>query len=59
MQSFIEEGEQKINDIHVRFNKLADTFSKYESAQDELECLDDTDHTSDREGFENQYKNLS
>ena len=55
LQSFIEAGEQKINDIQLRFNKLLDIFSKYESAQDELECLDDADHTSDREDFENQY----
>ena len=44
LQSFIEAGDQKINDIQVRFNILPDIFSKYESAQDELECLDDTSH---------------
>ena len=40
LQSFIEAGDQKINDIQVRFNILPDIFSKYESAPDELECLD-------------------
>jgi len=55
LQSFIEEGEQKLHEIQVRFNKLPDIFIKYESAQDELECSDDTDHTSDWEDFENKY----
>jgi len=55
LQSFIEEGEQRLHEIQVRFNKVPDIFSKYESAQDELECSDDTDHTSDREEFETQY----
>ena len=45
LQNFIEEGDQKINEIQVRFNKLPDIFNKYESAQDELECLDETDYT--------------
>ena len=35
LQSFIEEGEQKLHEIQVRFNKLQDIFTKYESAQDE------------------------
>ena len=55
LQSFIELRDQKINDIQVRFNKLPDIFSKHESAQDELECLDEADHTAYREEFENQY----
>jgi len=54
LQSFIELRDQKINDIQVRFNKLPDIFSKHESAQDELECLDEADHTAYREEFENQ-----
>jgi len=55
IQSFLEAGEQKINDIQVRFNKLQDIFNRYDTAQSELELPDDTDHTSDREDFENQY----
>ena len=58
IQSFIETGEVKINDIQVRFNKLPDIFNRYDTAQSELELSDDTDHTSDREDFENQYYQL-
>jgi len=34
---------------------LPDIFNKYESAHDELECLDDADYTVDMEEFENHY----
>jgi len=53
--NFIEAGDQKINDIQVRCNKLPDIFNRYDIAQSELELSDDTDHTGDRELFENQY----
>jgi len=39
----------------VRFNKFADIFNRYDIAQSDLEISIDTDHTSDRELFENQY----
>jgi hypothetical protein len=39
----------------VRLDKLPSILSKYESAQDELECLDEIDYTLDREEFETQY----
>jgi hypothetical protein len=55
IQNFIETGYQKINDIHVRFNKLPDIFSRYDTAQSELELSDDVDHSGDQEQFENQY----
>ena len=55
IQNFIEAGDQKINDIQVRCNKLPDIFNRYDGAQSELELSDDTDHTGDRELFENQY----
>jgi len=55
IQNFIEVGDQKINEIQVRFNKLPDIFNRYDVAQSELELSDDTDHTGDRELFENQY----
>jgi len=55
IQNFIEISDQKINEIQVRFNKLSDIFNRYDVAQCELELLDDTDHTADRELFENQY----
>ena len=55
IQNFIATGDQKINDIQVRFNKLPDLFSRYDTAQSELELSDDVDHSGDREQFENQY----
>ena len=39
----------------MRCNKLPDIFNRYDIAQSELELSDDTDHTGDRELFENQY----
>ena len=32
LKSFIEEGEQQLHEIQVRFNKLPDILCKYESA---------------------------
>ena len=55
IQNFIEAGDQKINDIRVRCNKLPDIYNRYDIAQSELELSDDTDHTGDRELLENQY----
>jgi hypothetical protein len=53
--NYIEAGDNKLNELQVRFNKLSDIFTRYDTAQSELELSDDTDHTSDRESFENQY----
>jgi hypothetical protein len=55
IQNFIEVGDQKINEIQVRFNKLVDIFKRYDIAHSELEISADTDHTGDRELFEFQY----
>jgi len=55
IQNFIEVGDQKINEIQVRFNKLPDIFNRHDTAQSELELSDNTDHTDDRELFENEY----
>jgi len=44
IQNFIEAGDQNINEIQVRFNKLPDIFNRYDTAQSELELSDDTDH---------------
>jgi hypothetical protein len=55
IQNFIETGDQKLNDIQVRFNKLPDIFNRYDTAQSELELSDDADHSGDRELFEEQY----
>ena len=48
IQNFIEVGDHKINEIQVRFNKLSDIFNRYDTAQSEMELLDDTDHSADR-----------
>jgi hypothetical protein len=49
IQTFIEAGDQKINEIQVRFNKLPDIFNRHNTAQRELELSDDADHSGDRE----------
>jgi hypothetical protein len=55
IQTFIESGEHKLNEIQVRFNKLPDIFNRYYVPQSELQLLDDIGHESDREEFETQY----
>jgi len=55
IQHYIEAGEHKINEVQVRFNKLSDIFNRYDTAQSEMKLLDETDHSGDRELFENQY----
>jgi len=55
MQSFIDIGERKINDIQVRFDELPNLYNKFETAQCELELSDDTDYSLYRQQFEDQY----
>ena len=55
MQTFIETGDCKLNDIQVRFDELPNIYSKFETAQSELELSDDTDNSVDRQQFEDQY----
>jgi hypothetical protein len=55
MQNFIETCDLKVNEIKVRLDKLPSILSKYESAQNELECLDEAGYSLDREEFENKY----
>src|SRR5215472_15024419 len=55
MQTFIDSGNTDVHQIQVRCNKLPDILSKYEAAQEELECYDEADHTDDRAAFELQY----
>jgi hypothetical protein len=55
MQHFIESVDLKVNEIKEGLNKLPTILNKYESTQDELECLDEGDYTLDREEFETQY----
>jgi hypothetical protein len=52
MQNFTEAGDLKVNEIKIRLDKLPSILSKYECAQDKLECLDITDYSLDREEFE-------
>jgi len=49
MQTFIESGDRKINEIQVRFDDLQGIFDRCNTAQNELELSDDTDHFGDRE----------
>jgi len=51
MQTFIETGDRKLNDIQVMFNELPNIYNKFETAQSELELSDDTDYSVDRQQF--------
>jgi len=55
MQTFIETGERKLNDIQVRLDELPNIFNKFETAQSELELSDDNDHSINMQQFEDQY----
>jgi len=55
MQSFIETGDRKLNDIQVRFDELPKIYNKFETAQSELELSDNNDYSVDRQQFEDQY----
>jgi len=54
LQNFLETCEIKFNEIKVMLAKLPSIFNKYESAQNELEYLDEAEYSLDREEFENQ-----
>jgi len=58
IQSFIEAGDQRLNDIQVRCNKLPVIFNRYDTPQSELKLSDNTDNNGDRGLFENQYYQL-
>jgi hypothetical protein len=47
MQTFIGTGDSKLNNIQVRFDELPSILNKFETAQNELEWSDDTDHSTD------------
>jgi len=49
MQTFIETGDRKLNDIQVRFDELPNIYNKFETAQSELELSDDPDYSLDRQ----------
>jgi hypothetical protein len=55
IQTFIETGERKLNDIQVRFGELLNIYNKFETAQNQLELFDYVDHSADRLQFEDQY----
>ena len=55
LQNFLESGDPKFNDFKVRLDKLPSVLNKYESAKNELECLDEADYSQDRGEFENKY----
>ena len=51
MQTFIETGDRKLNEMQVRSEKLSNIYNKFETAQSELVI----DHSADRLQFEDQY----
>jgi hypothetical protein len=55
MQTFIESGDRKVNEIQVSFDDLQVIFDRYDTAQIEIELTDDSDHSIDRQQFEDQY----
>ena len=55
MQTFIETGDRKLNDIQFRFDELPNIYNKFETAQSKLELSDDTDHSVDRQQSKDQY----
>ena len=55
MQTFIETGHRKLNDMRVRFEELSDIYNKFETAQSKVDLFDDVDHSADRLQFEDQY----
>ena len=58
MHAFIASGDSKINEIQLRFDNLQGIFHRYDTAQNELELSDDTDHFRDRELFENLFNEV-
>jgi len=55
MQTLIESGDRRVNEIEVRFDDLQGIFNRYDTTQNEFEISDDTDHFGDRGLLENQY----
>jgi len=53
MQTFIETGDRKINEIQARFGDLQGIFDKYNIAKNKLELYDDRHVFGDREPLEN------
>jgi len=58
MKNVFETTDLKVNEIKIRLNKLPSIASQYESAQDELEYLDEASYSLNREEFENQFRQV-
>jgi len=54
MQTFIETGDRKLNNIQVSFVLFPNICNKFKTAQSELDLSDDTDYAVDRQKFEDQ-----
>jgi len=54
MQTFIESGGRKINEVQSRFHDLQSIFDRYDTAKNELELSDEEDQFGYREQFENR-----
>ena len=55
MQTFIDTGERKLNELQVRYEELPKIYNKFETAQNELELSDDNDYSEERQQFEDHY----
>jgi len=55
LHTFIESGDREVYELQLSSDDLQDTFDRYDTAQNELELSDDTDHFGDREQFEIHY----
>jgi len=55
MQTFIETGDTKLNDIQIRFDELINIYNMFETAQSVVELSDDTDCSVDRQQCEDEY----
>ena len=58
LQKYINSGDCKFNQLHIRYDELPAIVSKFEVAQNELETFDDQNHEAHREQFEEQYFNV-
>jgi hypothetical protein len=57
-QTLIESGDRRVNEIQVTSDDLQGVFNRYDTAQNELEISDDTDHFGDWGLLENQYSDF-
>ena len=55
IQTFIQTGDHKLNDIQFWIDELPNIFKKFETAQCQLELSDNTHYSVERQQFEDQY----